>query len=69
MQVSDCMAMSAERDQVFFRIVAGAAAKLFVMDFQVRHRTAGLTAPVITTQDLLPATPVRHGIQPKAWEF
>jgi hypothetical protein len=60
---------SANRDQVFFGIIAGVAAKLFVVDLQVRHRAARLTPPGIATQDLLPQTFVRHRIQPKAGGF
>jgi hypothetical protein len=42
------MARGAECYQVFFGVVAGVAAKLFVVDFQVGHRAAGLTSPAIT---------------------
>jgi hypothetical protein len=48
------MASSAHGDQVLFAIIAGVAAKLFVVDLQVRHRAARLTPPGIATQDLLP---------------
>jgi hypothetical protein len=48
------VARSAERNQVLFGIVAGATAKLLVMDLQVRHRAAQLTSPAVATQDLLP---------------
>jgi hypothetical protein len=51
----------AQRDQVLFGIVAGMAAKLFVVDFQVRHRAARLTPPAVATQDLLPQSFVGHG--------
>jgi hypothetical protein len=44
------MTRGAERDQVLIGVVAGVAAKLFVMDFQVRHRAAGLAPPAITPQ-------------------
>jgi hypothetical protein len=46
------MASDTQRDQVFFGIVAGVAAKLFVVDFQVQHRAARLTPPAIATQHL-----------------
>jgi hypothetical protein len=48
------MAKGAERDQVLFRITAGVAAKLFVVNFQIRHCAARLAPPAIPTQDLLP---------------
>jgi hypothetical protein len=51
------------------RIVAGVAAILFVGDLEVRHRAAGLTPPVVATQDLLAQTFVRQGIQPQASDF
>src|ERR1019366_5208881 len=44
-------------------IVAGVVTKLFVMDFQVRHRATRLTSPAIATQHLLPQTLVRNRIQ------
>jgi hypothetical protein len=47
------MTVRAKRDQILFGIVAGVAAKLVVMDFEVRHGAAVLTAPAIATQYLL----------------
>jgi len=41
------VALCAERDQVLFAVAARVAKKLFVMDFQVRHRAARLTPPAI----------------------
>jgi hypothetical protein len=35
--MSDGMARSAQRNQVFFRIITRVATKLFVVDFQVQH--------------------------------
>jgi len=49
----------AERDQVLFRIVPGMAAKLFVVNLQIRHRAARLTPPTITAQYLLLKTLIR----------
>ena len=48
------MALRAERFKLLFGVVARVAAKLLVVDFQVRHRAAQLTPPAIETQDLLP---------------
>jgi hypothetical protein len=50
------VAPGAERNQVLFGVVAGVAAKLFVVDFEVRHRAAELTTPAVATQHLLPET-------------
>jgi len=63
------VASDAKRDQVLFGIVAGMAAKLFVMDLQVRHRAARLTPPGIAAQDLLPQPVVRRRIQPQVRKF
>src|ERR1700722_6440437 len=60
------MAIDAQRNQVFFQVGAGLAAKLFVMKFQVRHRAARLTSPAVTTKDKLPQPLVRQRIQPQA---
>jgi hypothetical protein len=49
------MAPRAERDEVLLGVVARLAAKLFVVDLQVRHRAARLTPPASHhDQDLLP---------------
>ena len=63
------VACCTQRDQVQLRIFAGLAAKLLMVDFQVRHRAAGLTPPAVATQDLLAQAFVRHGIQPQAAGF
>jgi hypothetical protein len=47
------MTRCAERNQIGFRIIASLAAKLLMMEFQIRHRAAQLTAPSIPTQHLL----------------
>jgi hypothetical protein len=67
--VNECMACGAQCNQVLFGVLAGVAPELFVMDFQARHGATGLTPPAIATQDLLPQTLVRRGIQPQAREF
>jgi hypothetical protein len=41
------MAGGAERNKILFRIVSSLAAKLLMMDFQIRHRAAQLTASSI----------------------
>jgi hypothetical protein len=49
------VASTAKRNQVQLgELSAGVAAEFLVMDFQIRHRAAGLTAPAVTMQNLLP---------------
>jgi hypothetical protein len=48
------MTRRTQRNQVLFRIIAGMAAKFLMVDFQVRHASAGLTSPAITAQHLVP---------------
>ena len=57
------MTCSAHSNQILFRVVARVAARLFVMDFQVGHRTAQLTPPAVPTEDLLPQTVVQLEIK------
>ncbi len=38
----------AQSDQVLFGICTQMTAKLLMMDLQIRHRSAGLTAPAIS---------------------
>jgi hypothetical protein len=42
------VARSAKRHQVLFRIIAGLAAELFVVDLETRPGVAQLTSPAIT---------------------
>src|ERR1700688_80507 len=60
--VNGSMAGRAEGDQVLFGVVARVAAKLLVVDFQVRHHAARLTPPAIATQDQLPKTLIWRSI-------
>jgi hypothetical protein len=46
------VAVKTQRDQIPLLIPTGVAAKLLVVDFKVRHRTAKLTAPAIAPQYL-----------------
>jgi len=59
------VASIAQRDQILFCIVARLAAKLFVVNFQVRNRAAQLTPPALATRHLLPQPLVRHCVQPQ----
>ncbi len=63
------VAEGAEGDQVFFGVVARVAAKLLVMNLQVRHRAAGLTPPAIAAKHLVAELFVRIEVQPQAWEL
>ncbi len=67
--MSECVTVIAECDQVFFRIIAGVAAKLLVVNFQVRHRAADLTSPAVAAKDLLPQISRTNRIQPQARGF
>jgi hypothetical protein len=61
------MAMGAERDEVHPRITTGVTAEVFMVNFQVGHRPAGLTAPAIALQHLLPQLLVCDRIESQAW--
>ena len=52
----------AKRDQVRFGVISEMTPKFFVVNLQVRHRAAGLTAPAIATQDLLPEALIRRSV-------
>ena len=45
------------------------APKLPVVHLKIGHRTAGLTPPVVTTQDLLAQSFVGHRVQPRGGDF
>jgi hypothetical protein len=47
------VACSAKRNEVLARIVARSAAKLFVVNFQVGHRSARLASPAIPVENLI----------------
>jgi hypothetical protein len=61
------MAFAAQRDQVRLGIVAGTAAKLFVVNFKIGHRTARLALPTIAAEDLVAKLVVQFAVQAKAW--
>jgi hypothetical protein len=63
------MAFGAKRDQVFFGIVPGLAAKLLVVDFEVRERAANLAPPSIPPQDLLTEVFISGGIEAHRFKF
>jgi hypothetical protein len=47
------VAFSAKRNQVLLRIIAGLAAKFFVMNLEIGHRAARLASPSVATQHLI----------------
>jgi len=47
------MAPGAERDQVFFTIVAGVATEFLMVNLKIRHGAARLASPTIATQHKL----------------
>ena len=63
------VACETECDQVFLGVLAGLAAELFVMDFQIGHGAARLTSPAVATQHLSPKGLERCRIQAKRRGF
>jgi hypothetical protein len=47
------MAFAAQRDQVRLRIVPGAAAKPFVVNFKIGHRATRLASPTVAAEHLV----------------
>ena len=43
-----------KRNEIMFDIFAPVASKLFVVNLQIRHRSAYLAAPVVATENPLP---------------
>jgi hypothetical protein len=56
--------LGTERDEIQLGIFARKAAKLLMVNLQIRHRAARLTPPAVSTQDLLAQAFIRQGIQP-----
>ena len=61
------MAFRAESDQIVLGIMPSLAAKLFVVNFEIRHRATRLASPAITAEDFVPKLFVPFGIQPQTW--
>ena len=53
-----------EGDQIVLTILAGVAAKFFMVNFKVCHRTAELAAPAVSPQYLLAKFPVIFLFEP-----
>jgi len=58
------VACRAKRNQVLLRIIAGLAAKLFVVNLKVGHCAARLASPAVATQHLVAETVVLIGLEP-----
>ena len=63
------MATVTECYQVCLGIVTGLAPKLLMMNFQIRHNAARLTAPSVAAQHLLAQILIRDGIKPQGSVF
>ena len=63
------VACSAKRDQVFFRIIAGMAAKSFVVDLKIGNCAARLASPAIPAQHFVAEFLVEPGFQPQTLLF
>jgi hypothetical protein len=63
------VARRTKRDQVLLAIIPGMTAKLFVMNFKVRHGTARLASPTIAAEDLISELFVRLGIKSQGNAF
>jgi hypothetical protein len=63
------MATVTECYQICLAIITRLAAKLLMMNVQVRHGAARLTAPSVSAKDLLPKTFICGGIKPQGDDF
>ena len=63
--VDEFVAIIAKSDQVLFGIAARATAEFLVVNFQIRHRPARLTAPSIAAEYLLTKFIVGRRIKPQ----
>ena len=52
-----------EGDQILARIVAGSAAKFFVVDLQIGHCAARLASPAVSAEHLVAKLVVQVGIE------
>jgi hypothetical protein len=58
------VAFRAQRNQILLCIGSRVAAEFPVVHLKIRHRSARLTSPVVTSQDLLVQIFIRQGIEP-----
>jgi hypothetical protein len=66
MSVSVLMALDTESYEILSRIIAQAAPRLNVMDLQILHAPAGLTAPVVSLQDFTAKLAISFRVKPQA---
>lgn len=57
------VASGAEGNEIFFRVLAQAAAQLEVVDLDAGQRATELAAPVVARENLLGEFPVAFGIE------
>lgn len=62
------MTCSAERDQVFFGVITETASPPLVMDIEIHHRPAALTAPPVAFQDSQPKLFVLLRFHTTGWQ-
>jgi len=67
--VHTAVAGTAKCNQVLLDIFARQAAKFLVVDFKVRHRSAGLASPSITPQHALPQLVILFRVEAQARRF
>jgi len=65
--VNPSMAPRAKSDQVLLGIVPGLAAKLFVVNFKIGHRSARLASPRVAAEHLGTKLVIQFAVQAKAW--
>jgi hypothetical protein len=56
------MTINAQRNQILFLIATRKAPELFMVDLQILHSAAVLTAPTVALQDLLVKVAIDLGI-------
>jgi hypothetical protein len=67
--VNVSVASGAKGDQVLLGIVAGLAAKLFVMHFKIGHRAARLASPAVAAENSVEKLVVQFAVQAEAWSL
>jgi len=63
------VARRAKCNQVFFCVIAGLAAKFFVVNLKIGHRAAGLASPAVPAEYFVAEFFVWLGIKPQAGPF
>jgi hypothetical protein len=63
------MASRAEGDEIFLGIGPRLAAKLFVVNFKIGHRSARLASPAVASEHLVAKLFIQLAVQALAWLF